>query len=360
LTVELRQTLNGLIGQLNNKIEEIVASVNAKYGYGRVRFVNADPLFEGHRFCEEGVVEPDGNNPNTWFFLFFSDDSPSPAPPIQEDREPLTDADCKRILAEARDWGNYILCAVRGSLATNPSLQPAPGVQFNFSDLAFTAPESYIKFFHPKTAGHTAVVQAIHGSVNTEPVETIFPALVMFSGSMDDFNTLTSSIPRIGGTPITYQRDGIDLQGYYVYMSERTLNAVKSISGVQGISWYGNQASLSDIDENFDDTVSARSLISAADSSVDRDMGYNSTSSWSNKQKRQITQTDLHLQLPHPPLDFWHLKYISQPPVYSGASYWQYNAPIFDPAGAADIHHYIIDSGVDLTHTVGLARHVTW
>lgn len=31
-------------------------------------FADINPLFDGHRFCEEGVTEPDSNNPNTWFF----------------------------------------------------------------------------------------------------------------------------------------------------------------------------------------------------------------------------------------------------------------------------------------------------
>ncbi len=62
LTQELRTQLNSLTTDLNTRIQSIVA---ANPG---VVFVNYDAAFEGHRFCEEGVIEPDNQNPNIWFF----------------------------------------------------------------------------------------------------------------------------------------------------------------------------------------------------------------------------------------------------------------------------------------------------
>ncbi len=63
-------------------------------GSNRIRFVNPDDKFAGHRFCETGVVEPDGNNVNTWFFLMKGADSPSgPDNPPEEPDTPLPPED---------------------------------------------------------------------------------------------------------------------------------------------------------------------------------------------------------------------------------------------------------------------------
>ncbi|KAL8653408.1 MAG: hypothetical protein Q9226_003859, partial [Calogaya cf. arnoldii] len=64
LTKDLRQKLNKIARDLNSKIRSVVDN-NKQWG---VVYVDYDSKFEGHRYCEEGVTEPDPNNPNTWFF----------------------------------------------------------------------------------------------------------------------------------------------------------------------------------------------------------------------------------------------------------------------------------------------------
>jgi hypothetical protein len=49
-----RDNMNKLTLQMNEKIE---AAVN-QLGGSRFIFINPDPFFEGHRFCEEGITEP--------------------------------------------------------------------------------------------------------------------------------------------------------------------------------------------------------------------------------------------------------------------------------------------------------------
>lgn len=60
LTVELRATLNSLILMLNDVIEAASAVHGAIY-------LDMDSIFDGHRFCEEGVDEP-SEREATWFF----------------------------------------------------------------------------------------------------------------------------------------------------------------------------------------------------------------------------------------------------------------------------------------------------
>ncbi|MCJ1386122.1 hypothetical protein MMC17_009247 [Xylographa soralifera] len=67
LTNEIRKTMNNLAKELNQHIEKVVADNLAAI------FVDYDARFQSHRFCEPGVVEPDVNNPNIWFFHLGTD-----------------------------------------------------------------------------------------------------------------------------------------------------------------------------------------------------------------------------------------------------------------------------------------------
>lgn len=61
LSQTLRASLNELLTMLNNVIK---ASAEA---HGAM-FIDIDPLFSGHRFCEDGITEPRLDNEDTWFF----------------------------------------------------------------------------------------------------------------------------------------------------------------------------------------------------------------------------------------------------------------------------------------------------
>lgn len=61
LSNKLRRTFNELVLLLNDVIR---ASAEA---HGAV-YVDVDAVFEGHRFCEEGVIEPHPDWEGTWFF----------------------------------------------------------------------------------------------------------------------------------------------------------------------------------------------------------------------------------------------------------------------------------------------------
>jgi hypothetical protein len=61
LTKRKRRDLNQLVMMLNDVIKATAQLHGAVY-------VDIDHAFEGHRFCEQGVMEPDLNRMDTWFF----------------------------------------------------------------------------------------------------------------------------------------------------------------------------------------------------------------------------------------------------------------------------------------------------
>ncbi|KAM7221386.1 hypothetical protein V8F06_003161 [Rhypophila decipiens] len=81
LTRDTRKRMNHLVEGVNLLLHGIAGDVNTRFTgttskkanhirtKKKVIFVNYDHLFEGHRFCEEGVTEPDFNRTQTWFFL---------------------------------------------------------------------------------------------------------------------------------------------------------------------------------------------------------------------------------------------------------------------------------------------------
>lgn len=50
-------------------LSQIVDSVNKQYPTRSVKFIDPNPLFNGHRFCEKDVTEPDSSRMDTWLFL---------------------------------------------------------------------------------------------------------------------------------------------------------------------------------------------------------------------------------------------------------------------------------------------------
>lgn len=65
LTRSFRRELNQLVRMLNHVIRSATEAAGAEY-------VDIDQAFEGHRFCEAGVREPDVFRSDTWFFNLHS------------------------------------------------------------------------------------------------------------------------------------------------------------------------------------------------------------------------------------------------------------------------------------------------
>lgn len=61
LTKDKRRALNQLVSMLNDV-------VRASAEIHRAKYIDIDHIFQGHRFCEDGVHEPDVGREDTWFF----------------------------------------------------------------------------------------------------------------------------------------------------------------------------------------------------------------------------------------------------------------------------------------------------
>ena len=82
LTRTLRKKLNDVVKTLNAMLGRIADSVNTYYVEAqKVVFVDPNPAYTGHRWCEDGVYEPDNDRLDTWLFLSSSPDNNLPVKP---------------------------------------------------------------------------------------------------------------------------------------------------------------------------------------------------------------------------------------------------------------------------------------
>lgn len=77
LTTELRADFNAMSRLLNEAIKKACSLADPR----KARYVDIDAMLDGHRFCEDGVSEPDQENANTYFFHYpyGVDDDDDPA-----------------------------------------------------------------------------------------------------------------------------------------------------------------------------------------------------------------------------------------------------------------------------------------
>ncbi|KAK3341926.1 SGNH hydrolase-type esterase domain-containing protein [Lasiosphaeria hispida] len=148
--------------------EGAVEGVNAMFGRrGRrkVMFVDFDDMFKGHRFCEEGVEEPDYERQETWFFLPGGGDKNERNGTGGEDwkgMELLEDGSvlvhperCLEGAERSGDWGERALCYMAIAKKRDPSLRLKEGMVGKNS--MWYVPTYYGKTFHPRSLGHGAI-----------------------------------------------------------------------------------------------------------------------------------------------------------------------------------------------------------
>lgn len=196
LTKGLRRRMNDLVTRTNAKLQKVVDNVNEHYAGAadvpRILFVNYDAAFDGHRFCEEGVLEPDYKRNETWFFLVGGVDNDigdGVGPSVASDAfatidpaSPLIDPKQCRELADARgDWGERALCdLVQAQLGDPDLISMAEAVAansdtYNSDDASvygdgslvgensmWYVPTYYGKTFHPRSDGHKAIRDAVY------------------------------------------------------------------------------------------------------------------------------------------------------------------------------------------------------
>ena len=184
LTKGLRRRMNGLVARTNAKLQKVVDSVNQHYAGAadvpRILFVNYDAAFDGHRFCEDGVMEPDYKRNDTWFFLVGGVDNDAGNEAGQSTRldasfatvdpaSPLVDPAQCRVLADARgDWGERALCDLVQARLAAPGLLSAASSYGDGSLIGensmWYVPTYYGKTFHPRSNGHKAIRDAVYSA----------------------------------------------------------------------------------------------------------------------------------------------------------------------------------------------------
>jgi len=173
---ETRRRMNRLVEEVNAKLRRTVEGVNRRFGFGpgfgdgggnggreRVVFVDFDDVFEGHRFCEQGVEEPDYKREDTWFFLpggldgnettggggdgNGSDERKSLSLLLEED-SPLVDPfTCFTAAERSGDWGEKALCGMAMAKSKHPEMRLDEGMVG--ANSMWFVPTYYGKTFHP-------------------------------------------------------------------------------------------------------------------------------------------------------------------------------------------------------------------
>ncbi|KAF2833175.1 SGNH hydrolase [Ophiobolus disseminans] len=170
LIKERRSKMNQLTFRLNDKIKSFITDYQKDHkDVLQITFVDTDPYFKGHRFCEEGVKEPSYRNPDIWFFP-FEYSATSKVMFSVNDQTPKGDRNA--ILNGGGDAGRYFQCLIANSLVDGGEndLQAQPNNVKSDSDPNLidskTLPGFLTRIFHPNIKGHTAYKDAFFDAYN--------------------------------------------------------------------------------------------------------------------------------------------------------------------------------------------------
>jgi hypothetical protein len=177
--------MNELVTSLNNVIQAAVLDANKLVGRNVTHFVDVDPSFEGHRWCESGVNEPDSSHPSTAFFLSgwpditegntiqtTADDSADLSALKASGSLPLPDGNtCNTTLGIDPDPVEVYWCDLASAVTSDPGGDIAKQValantaiangDFTTQDVSWILPTRQIKTFHPRSAGMALYRDAI-------------------------------------------------------------------------------------------------------------------------------------------------------------------------------------------------------
>jgi hypothetical protein len=372
LTVERRRALNKLVTDMNNVVQAAAEAVSKDSTFGQVVFVSIDELFEGHRFCEPGITEPDNKNANTWFFLLQGRDvSPdgSLLPPSYPD-EPvnLTPSECDAILNGTTPplgdgWGEFMLCAAQEGTAEGKQLADWI-TDDSDGDLSggINIPEAWGKAFHPKSIGHARIKQAIINRLNS-PGASYQRVLIMHDGTQDEFDAMVNLPFNSKLDAQRIEQPDISLRGYAVWIEVDAARKIRDIvPGVVGVLFEASN----ELPPTWPNGASAQESASVVNATRRSDGAL---------QKRipsAATATDLdferHMYAQGDNVNIWHLGVLSKPPVVTDERYFDFGLGyLHDPNGGSGVNVYVLDSGANLDHreisgrlrTDGLVSYVT-
>jgi lysophospholipase L1-like esterase len=244
ITQDLRSSLNQLGQELNTLLAYFIANANQQLRIGRsphttaphiadfIVFSDQGERFAGHRMCRDGVMEPDINNPDTWFFNFGSNADTVIA---SGETNPLGPASDYTVVDpnscnSTDDIGSQLSCAI-SDLVTSGTIPGDEQVP------AYAYPESLAKSFHPTRIGHDAVsaelqqrlsyASAISPGEGCPSVQGLDLRIVGIGDSITwgyqssdgqgYFTTLDSNLGTVaaGCTPNTYEFVGSQISGAF-------------------------------------------------------------------------------------------------------------------------------------------------
>ncbi|KAI5863220.1 SGNH hydrolase [Durotheca rogersii] len=170
LKKDLRSNMNAMVLTVNAKIRRTVDLINSQFTQNKLVFVDYDEEFEGHRFCENNVTEPDYNRSDTWFFLVGGPDNARnetrkdhvPEFSALAPYSPLVDpVSCLEPAQRSGDWGELALCYMAMSKRQDPTLRLARG-DFVAENSMWYVPTYYGKTFHPRSLGQETIKNRIY------------------------------------------------------------------------------------------------------------------------------------------------------------------------------------------------------
>ena len=159
LTQARRARMNELAVALNHVLKTVVG----RFPPGDVTFVDYDPLFEGHRFCDR--EEPNPDDDETWFFQYGT--TSDPINPVTTSLGQLSGSN-KTPIAAARSLSRRGLPRA-GTLVNSSSDDTITGPKaaaLNANGGYGAVLRDYVRVFHPKSRGHQAIQGAIIQAMN--------------------------------------------------------------------------------------------------------------------------------------------------------------------------------------------------
>ncbi|KAK3901862.1 SGNH hydrolase-type esterase domain-containing protein [Staphylotrichum tortipilum] len=373
LTVERRKQLNKLVSDMNNVVKAAAETVSKASTFGQVVFVSIDELFEGHRFCEPGVTEPNNKTPNTWFFLLQGRDvSPdgSLLPPSYPD-EPvnLVPSECDAILNGdtpplGDGWGEFMLCAAQQGTAEGNQLADWITDDSDGNLLGgIGIPEAWGKAFHPKSIGHARIKQAIIDRLGSTGA-SYKRVLIMHDGTLEDFEAMINHPSNSQLDAQRIEQPGINLRGYAVWIETDAARKIRdTVLGVVGVLFEASN----ELPPTWVNGVAARNVAGPSNATRREDHVLQKRAS------SPATNTDMdlerHLYPPGENTNIWHLLAVSAPPILAAPRFFDFTplGYLHEPNGGSSVNIYVLDSGANLDHreisgrlrTNGLESYVT-
>ncbi|KAI9842461.1 MAG: hypothetical protein M1837_007130 [Sclerophora amabilis] len=165
ITKELRRAIN----VMGNELTEVLLQAVEKHQDQGAVFVPWNDVLDGHRFCEEGVVQPEVDNPDVWLFglrqQHSDDDSKhqSLRDKLAQVVDPLVN-DAKAFVRKHHENSDKAPSDINPNITTTRDLWNAiheADQGGHFADAALEGIERIARVFHPKAVALNEVARLI-------------------------------------------------------------------------------------------------------------------------------------------------------------------------------------------------------